>query len=544
MTIKPSRFALIAWLLVRNGWRPLPGCAGTKHPSFIGWPLYNLQQWEKGPLNEMIRGRGQTHGDIVCLAIQKEIVAVDLDIEDLKLAEYASMCAIEHLGVTPLVRIGREPRRVLIFRSDGAIRSRKCHPIEIFSGSGQVVGFGYHPGAGRDYLWPDKSPLDLSSDDSSIPLITQAMVDRFLQACWVRIPRKFEERTRDAPAFVGLDHVADREQALKLIQIEAEKLSKAELGTRNTTLFRASYVAGQAIGAGLVQRQEAESIISSAAWDCGLNDDGDGACEVRTTMKSGIERGVDNPFFVVAMWFESIEAEPGWRDHQDAEAIVDAVTGLDGITFHSHESFRHPPSLVKGLLSRNGIAFLGGQSGAGKTFMAVDLAVALATGQPFFGRRIKEKVGVLFVAGEGAATLQLRITVACRARNVVGLLPIALTSTFPDFTKAQEVGPFLAKLRALDEFMQQAHGVRLGVIIIDTLTAVFNMQDENDNSEAATIIRALKALGDRMDALIIPVHHYGKTADTGLRGASAFRAGADEVLSPLLKTEWVRALPR
>ena len=79
--------------------------------------------------------------------------------------------------------------------------------------------------------------------------------------------------------------------------------------------------------------------------------------------------------------------------------------------------------------------------------------------------------------------------------------------------------------------MQRDHGVRMGVIVIDTLAAVFALENENDNSEAAKIIRAMKVIGDALDVLIMPIHHYGKGAETGLRGASAWRAGSDTVLS-------------
>ena len=180
---------------------------------------------------------------------------------------------------------------------------------------------------------------------------------------------------------------------------------------------------------------------------------------------------------------------------------------------------------------RNGIAFIGGQSGAGKTFVAVDIAVSLSTGQPFFGKRVKEKVGVIIIAGEGAQTLQPRITTAKKARSIHTPLPIAWTDTFPDFTKAEEVKAFILKLKRMKQRMLEQYGVRMGCIVIDTLAAVFNLADENDNSEASKIIRAMKVIGDELDALVMPVHHYGKGAETGLRGASAWRAGSDSVLS-------------
>jgi RecA-family ATPase len=61
---------------------------------------------------------------------------------------------------------------------------------------------------------------------------------------------------------------------------------------------------------------------------------------------------------------------------------------------------------VKGLIPPGDVAFIGGQSGAGKTFIAIYLAVSLASGRAFFGRRVKERVGVAILAAEGAATIK------------------------------------------------------------------------------------------------------------------------------------------
>ncbi len=522
MTTKPSLFVKRAPTLVKNGWRPIPGYAETKRPSIKSWQTYNSRQWEEDELREMMAGQGQLEGEIVCLAIQKELVAIDLDILDEQQAQAAYDVALKFLGQTPLVRIGLAPKRVLIYRNDGTIKSRKLHPIEIFAGSGQIVGFGYHAKAGRDYQWPHKSPMELKVDDPSIPMINQHQLDQFLNACWDVIPRKYTERTDwEPPQFIGQDHQADRQQALDLVRLEANKLNTAPEGTRNSSLFNAAYIAGQAIASGLVERHEAEAIIAQAAIGSGLEQ-----TEIAATTRSGITKGGNNPFFVPGAWFEH---------PNDTETIVsDVITAMSSdadIRRHSKEPFSFPPSLVKGLLPRNGIAFIGGQSGAGKTFIAIDLAVALTTGQTFFGRKVKEKGGVMFIAGEGADTIQPRLTVACMARNVERLLPISWTATIPDFTKPDEVRAFIAKLKREAAWMQENHGVRMGAIVIDTLSAVFNMQDENDNSEAARIIRALKVIGDALDVLMIPIHHYGKGAGTGLRGASAWRAGCDAVLS-------------
>ena len=43
--------------------------------------------------------------------------------------------------------------------------------------------------------------------------------------------------------------------------------------------------------------------------------------------------------------------------------------------------------------------------------------------------------------------------------------------------------------------------------------------------------RMMRQIADSVGAVIVPVHHYGKDPNTGLRGASAWRAAADVVLS-------------
>jgi hypothetical protein len=45
------------------------------------------------------------------------------------------------------------------------------------------------------------------------------------------------------------------------------------------------------------------------------------------------------------------------------------------------------------------------------------------------------------------------------------------------------------------------------------------------------VCKTMRRIGDAIAALVVPIHHYGKNAGVGLRGASAWRANADCVLS-------------
>ena len=74
----------------------------------------------------------------------------------------------------------------------------------------------------------------------------------------------------------------------------------------------------------------------------------------------------------------SAQAKFGARTDPDGIELAEPAT-LDGVVFDGEAPSEPPRELVKGLLPADGVAFIGGQSGAGKTFIAVDLAVALAS---------------------------------------------------------------------------------------------------------------------------------------------------------------------
>lgn len=218
----------------------------------------------------------------------------------------------------------------------------------------------------------------------------------------------------------------------------------------------------------------------------------------------------------------------------DCILCSEAVKGepeLSGVTFDGDEPPAPERMLVKGLVPHLGVAFIGGQSGAGKTFIGVDLAVSLASGEPFFGRKVCERVGVVIVAAEGGGTIKNRVHVARNAKAAGEILPIAWLKSAPDFSKPRDVAAFIAKLRAIGAKMQKVHGVRLGALVVDTVAAAFGLENENDNSEAARVVNLMNRLSTALGVVVIPIHHHGKTGETGLRGASAWLGGADVVLS-------------
>ncbi|CUH42061.1 bifunctional DNA primase/polymerase [Ruegeria atlantica] len=167
----PSMFA--------NGYTPIPLAPATKQPMLAGWSKLNTAGWVETDLVREI----QHNANAACgWAIDSKHLAVDIDITDKAVAEETASIALKTLGDTPLVRIGQEPKRLLIYRTDESIRSRKLNPVELFAGTGQCAVFGWHAKAGRPYLWPHANLLDTAADCPSVPLVTSGKAQTFLSA--------------------------------------------------------------------------------------------------------------------------------------------------------------------------------------------------------------------------------------------------------------------------------------------------------------------------------------------------------------------------
>jgi hypothetical protein len=179
-----------------------------------------------------------------------------------------------------------------------------------------------------------------------------------------------------------------------------------------------------------------------------------------------------------------------------------------------------PPTkhLVKGILPSSGLAAIYGPSSSGKTFLALDLIMAIACQSDWFGHKVIN-APVTYVGLEGKAGIKNRIQ-AWRIKNPT-LTPSnfkVILDNFDLMKGANVVGLAQAIIAAQ---MQQ------GVIVIDTLNQASPAADENSSQDMGEIIKHLKLLQEMTDGLVLIVHHTGKNAAQGLRGHSSLKAALD-----------------
>jgi putative DNA primase/helicase len=182
-------------------------------------------------------------------------------------------------------------------------------------------------------------------------------------------------------------------------------------------------------------------------------------------------------------------------------------------------SIPRPRWAIKRLLPREGVAFVYGAPGSGKSFVVQAMAAALAGSTPFFGHSVPAALRVAMVALEGHAGISARVQ-AYEA----------------EYGKAYPAGvlflvgqPF--NLLDDDDRVSLAKALHdrggADVLIIDTLNQATLGIDENSPDGAGRILQATRHLQDMTGALIVFVHHTGKDHSKGLRGHSSFDGAAD-----------------
>ena len=201
---------------------------------------------------------------------------------------------------------------------------------------------------------------------------------------------------------------------------------------------------------------------------------------------------------------------------------------------------------VEEVLPAHGVAILAGQSGVAKTFVGIDLSIAIMTGNSFAGCSTHSPGGVLWLAAEGENELELRLGGVIDGK----LLPSYNDSVELDFDPRRmpfcwQAGavPTLTEKNAKESLLRLAvharkgilaeHGAALRMIVIDTLAAAAAFADENSSGETMAVMNLLRAVSVETGALVLVIDHFGKMAETGVRGSSAKHASADAVLAIL-----------
>jgi hypothetical protein len=214
-----------------------------------------------------------------------------------------------------------------------------------------------------------------------------------------------------------------------------------------------------------------------------------------------------------------------------ADGVVDAVRKIavtragDGTPYQWASALKAEGStdeFVEGVLARGAMGVIYGESGSGKTYLALDLSCRVALGWPWLGRRT-ERGPVLYVAAEAGGSIANRLK-AFRDHHGVSDLDVAVVTIPVDLRDPNgDTRRIIAAIRNIE----RERGEPVLLCVVDTLSRAFGSGNENASEDMGALVRNSDLIRHETGANVLWVHHCGKDAAKGARGHSLLRAATD-----------------
>jgi AAA domain-containing protein len=184
--------------------------------------------------------------------------------------------------------------------------------------------------------------------------------------------------------------------------------------------------------------------------------------------------------------------------------------------------------LIEGLWSAEAVGILGGEPKCCKSFLALDMAVAVAAGVPCLRRfpTIQRGRVLLFAAEDSPAVVRQRLS------GIAAAVGLSL--------KALDIHVIVAPVLRIDVELDQrrleetVHALRPALLVLDPFVRLHRI-DENVSAEVAPLLDFLRGLQRRHRVAVVLVHHARKGAShvragQALRGSSELHAWGDSNL--------------
>jgi hypothetical protein len=177
--------------------------------------------------------------------------------------------------------------------------------------------------------------------------------------------------------------------------------------------------------------------------------------------------------------------------------------------------------LVDGFLGSGETSSCYGKPGDGKSVFVEDMALHIAAGRKWHGRKVKQGA-VVYVALERKKLVERR-AIAFRLERGLTDLPFAIVGGVHDFRDPDTA----LRLAEIVREVETVTGQPVVLIVIDTLSRALCGGDENSSKDMGAIVNATGVLQDRTGAHILWVHHTPLDGAERMRGHGALLGALD-----------------
>lgn len=492
-----------------------------RNPIAQGWCVFPVKARDKAPLGKWSQwqhekpdpatvaqwARTPSNVGIVTGAISG-LVVLDLDTYEAKrIAEERNGGPFQ----TVIAKTGKGEH--VYFKHPGGVIGNRT---ELFPGAdlrgdgGFVVGPGSTHKNGGQYEWINPPGL------FELAQMPQWLIDALSQ------PAKGEPAKGEP---IRHDSSGNDPYCIAALEGECEAIRKAPNGAQESTLNKAALKVGHYVGGGGLCHQTALQALLSAALAMPSYDSRNPwtrdllARKIERALADGMAEPKAVPDRITPADFDSFDPVTGEIMDEKPAKPVKAFRFVQV----GELQYRPPEYLVHKLIETETLGLIFGDPGCGKSFLAVDIALCVATGAPFHGQAVKQGP-VFFLAGEGHNGLTRRFAAWGKARGVpITDAPLFVSNKpaqFLDGDSAREVAEAVNELAA-------SYG-KPALIVIDTLARNFGPGDENSTKEMGQFIAAIDDLKAQFPGCVaLIIHHSGHADKQRARGAMALKGALD-----------------
>lgn len=171
----------------------------------------------------------------------------------------------------------------------------------------------------------------------------------------------------------------------------------------------------------------------------------------------------------------------------------------------------------EGLLPFGSLTVLAAFPKVGKSTFIAPLMLAVAKGKPFLDRPTTHTPVLYLAIEEHPRDVKARLLGWGRAKD--------------DLLWIHEGLLFKSEMKAIEAFVLEN---KVGLVVLDTLTAWWHVENENDNSEVLRAVEPWLHLARASEASILLVHHTRKAGGEdgrGVRGGSSLVGAVDQIIT-------------
>jgi hypothetical protein len=275
------------------------------------------------------------------------------------------------------------------------------------------------------------------------------------------------------------------------------------------------------------KQKEMWEILDVASRRADNYDEEDNRLRFQRYMSEAVDR--EDPISIRSVFH--MAAEHGWREWSPPIAPTASPADLK-VSFANipHRRWLYGVDLVRG-----DITLIGSPGGAGKTSLAIGMAVAIGTGRRLLEEKIfgGEGLKVLYINAEDSSVeMKRRIFAFSRKHNVAeqDLARLYVAGTEDPRVQRLSFLRTVEKNSAIDQegFKQLEEllaALQPDLVVLDPLVALCGGGNINDNSAMSLVMRDIKRLAIKHDCAVLIIHHTKKGGDLtnaeAISGASA-----------------------